>query len=86
MYTIDQLEILMLVAESDDPMATALQIRRRWQYIMQVALGAVRGQVLDLSLPQVVRDHAIYARKAQLILAALDEWLEEHNHRKADAS
>lgn len=86
MYTIEQLEILMLVAESDDPIATALQIRRRWQYILQVALGAVRGQVLDLSLPQVVRDYSTYAKKAQSILSALDEWLEEHNQPLSDAS
>jgi hypothetical protein len=79
MYTLEQLEVLMLVAESDDPISTALQIRRRWRYILQVALGAMRGQVLDLSMPQVVREYSNYTKKAQSIISALDEWLEEHN-------
>lgn len=70
MYTLEQLEVLMLVAEADDPAHTALALRRRWAYLLRVAEGACQ----DPALPQVERDRAGYVRRARLILAALDEW------------
>jgi hypothetical protein len=75
MYSLEQLEILMLVAGAEEPARTACQVRQRWGYIRNVALAARRGQVLDASLPQVLRDPDGYCRRAEAILAALDEWL-----------
>lgn len=80
-YTLDQLEILMLVAEAEDPLDTALSLRMRWQYILQVAEGASRGLTLDSTLPHVVRDSGAYHRRARQILSALDEWLHDYSRR-----
>ncbi len=71
----------MLVAEAENPVKKAIDVRRRWRYILGVARGAQKGLVLDGSLPEVMREHERYARRAEAIIAALDEWLEEQAGR-----
>jgi hypothetical protein len=78
-YTVEQLEVLMMVAEAQEPAHTALAMHRRWTYILRVA----EGYCADAALPQVVRERDAYAHRARLILAALNEWLAE---RLSDAS
>lgn len=87
MYSLEQLELLMMVAEADEPVATALQVRRRWQYILNVAEAACRGSTVDAGLPQVARNAPAYVTRARGIVAVLDEWLAEHARRPlSDAS
>lgn len=74
--------MLMLVAGSDDPIGTALTVRRRWAYILGVAKAAQRGFMLDASLPQVMEDCHRYADRAQKVVSALDEWMSEQMGRR----
>jgi hypothetical protein len=83
MYTAEQIEILMMVAGALEPVDTALEVRRRWQYIQRVAEGACRGQTLDDSLPQVLRDGAAWAARARGIITVIDEWLTDQQRRSA---
>lgn len=79
LISLEQLEILMLVAGSEAPLQTAMDIRKRWRYILGVARAATQGIRLDAALPQVVRDCEIYVTRAEGIIAVLDEWLMEHS-------
>lgn len=81
LYSLEQLEILMLVAGAEEPVPTALAVRRRWRYILSVALAAQEGRVIDASLPVVVQDSHAYAERARAILDVLDEWLTERLNR-----
>lgn len=78
LISLEQLEVLMLVAGAESPTQTALDVRKRWQYILGVARAAQQGMLLDSSLPQVVREHESYIVRAERVIAALDEWLAEH--------
>lgn len=75
LISLEQLEVLMLVAEADEPRTTAVQVRRRWQYILEVARAARSGRLLDTSLPEVVRNCESYVTRAEAIVHVLDEWL-----------
>lgn len=77
LFTLEQVEVLMMVAGSDQPVQTAAQVRRRWHYIRGVALAAQRGESVDPSLPQVARESDQYLARADRILAAVDGWLAE---------
>ncbi len=79
LISLEQMEILMLVAGSEEPLQTAVEVRKRWRYILGVSRAASQGVCVDSSLPQVVRDHAGYALRAQRIIAVLDEWVAEHS-------
>lgn len=79
LISLEQLEILMLVAGSEEPLQTAREIRKRWRYILNIARAAQHGFCLDTSLPQVARDCESYVSRAELIVAMLDEWLIEHS-------
>jgi hypothetical protein len=83
MYTAEQIEILMMVAGALEPVDTALEVRRRWQYILRVAEAASRGQSLDDSLPHIQADGPAWATRARGIVAVIDEWLTEQQRRSA---
>lgn len=72
----EELELLMMVAGSEDPLETALTVRRRWRYLLAVARTAQRGEVMDRSLPQVVADCDRFAARAESMVAALDQYVE----------
>jgi len=76
-YELDELEVLMLIAGSQEPELTALQVRRRWRYILGLAIAAQQGVTLDASLPQIVLECERYTVKAARIVAVIDEWLQE---------
>ncbi|HEY3366632.1 MAG TPA: hypothetical protein VGK74_16375 [Symbiobacteriaceae bacterium] len=75
LFSPEQMEVLMLVAGADDPLDTAVQVRRRWAYILGVAKAAQQGFLLDTGLPQVMEECDTYAVRAEKVVAALDEWL-----------
>lgn len=75
--SLEELELLMMVAGSEDPVETALTVRRRWRYLLAVARTAQRGQVLDASLPQVIAESDRFAARAERMVAALDHYLED---------
>jgi hypothetical protein len=83
LISFEQLEILMLVGGAEHPVQTALDVHRRWRYILSVALSAREGQVCDQSLPQVVQMPDEYIGRAQAILAVLEEWIMEQSGRTA---
>ncbi len=68
----------MLVAGSEEPVQTAVEVRRRWQFLLAAARAACNGQTLDPSLPQVSQNSEQFAVRAEAIVAVLDEWLAEH--------
>lgn len=74
-YTQEQLEVLMMVAGSESPTETAIAIRQRWRYILAVARAARQRDATDWSLAAI--------RRAEAIIAALDEWLSENAGKKA---
>jgi len=76
-YELDELEVLMLIAGSEQPESTALQVRRRWRYILGLAVAAKQGITLDSSLPQIVLECDRYSAKADRIVAVIDEWMEK---------
>jgi hypothetical protein len=80
-YELDELEVLMLIAGSEEPKLTALQVRRRWRYILGLAVAAKQGITLDNSLPQIVIECDHYLVKAERIVAVIDEWLAEHSEQ-----
>lgn len=67
----------MLVAGSDNPLETAVQVRRRWTYILGVAKAAQQGYMLDTGLAQVMDECDSYAMRAERVVAVLDEWLSD---------
>lgn len=77
-FSLEQLEVLMLVAGSDEPVQTAVDVRRRWQFLLAAARSACNGEPPDPSLPQVGRSSERFAARAEAIVAVLDEWLAEH--------
>jgi len=77
-YELDDLEVLMLIAGSQEPELTALQVRRRWRYILGLAMAAQQGITLDASLPQIVIECDHYVVKAERVVAVIDEWLTQH--------
>lgn len=79
LISLEQMEILMLVAGSEAPLQTAMDVRKRWRYILGIARAATQGINLDASLPQVVRDCHSYVGRAEKIIAILDEWLVQHS-------
>jgi hypothetical protein len=81
LYSLEELEILMFAAGSEDPVQTAINVRRRWKYILHVALAAQTGQLLDGSLPQVMRAHAEYIARATRIIESLEEWIADRTGR-----
>jgi len=76
--TLEQLEVLMLVAGAENPQEMAMVVRRRWRYILDVAKAAAHGRVIDASLPHVVGAWQEYTDRALSILHVVDEWLDEH--------
>lgn len=68
----------MLVAGSDEPVQTAVDVRRRWQFLLAAARTACTGEAPDPSLPQVSHNSERFAARAEAIVAVLDEWLAEH--------
>jgi hypothetical protein len=84
LITLEQLEVLMLVAGAEAPFQTAVQVRQRWKYILEVAGKAKAGEVTDQSLPQVIHDCDRWIARAGGIVSVLDEWLrEQQQHRPA---
>jgi hypothetical protein len=83
LITLEQLEVLMLVAGAEAPFQTAVQVRQRWKYIREVAGKAKAGEVVDRGLPQVALDCDRWIARADGILKVLDEWLRQQQHRPA---
>lgn len=81
LFTLEQMEILMFVAGSQDPVRTAQETRGRWRYILGLARAAQQGLMLDENYPHVMVDADGYALRADRILSALDEWLTEQSRR-----
>lgn len=79
LISLEQMEILMMVAGSEAPLQTALEVRKRWRYILGIAQAACQGICLDTSLPQVVRNCEGYKARAERIISILDEWVAEHS-------
>lgn len=84
-YTQEQLEILMMVAGSEQPLETAVAVRQRWRYILAVARAAREGKTVDWSLPQVVKEYEEFSVRAERIIAALDDWLVEQTKTNKSA-
>jgi len=80
-FSLEQLEVLMLVAGSDEPIQTAVDVRRRWRYLLAAARAAAGGQVAELGLPQIRQNSQQFAVRAAAIVAVLDQWLAEHTGR-----
>jgi hypothetical protein len=83
LFTLEQLEVLMLVAGAEEPLQAAIQVRQRWKYILDVARKAQSGEWADRSLPQVFEDADGWVARAEGIIAVLDEWLREQHNRPA---
>lgn len=81
LISLEQLEVLMMVAGAEHPLATAAEVRRRWFYIREVALAAKAGNPVDAALPQVARECDSYIIRAEKILKVLDEWIAEQAKR-----
>lgn len=77
-YSAHQLELLALVHMSEDPLIEAVEIRRRWDYIGQVARAKRMGITLDRSLPQVTGDPELYIQRSEEACAVLREFLKDY--------